>query len=92
MDGAIASLTGNEKLQPSKDQSTTEKHIVSDLLIATGVPAIDNSSGIILSLQFQHQFALLVLQPQVYVGVLLLKGRLCLPYGIEGFRNRLGSY
>ncbi len=68
MDGAIASLTGNEKLQPSKDQSTTEKHIVSDLLIATGVPAIDNSSGIILSLQFQHQFALLVLQPQVYVG------------------------
>ena len=67
-DEAIASLTGNEKLQPSKDQSTTEKHIVSDLLIATGVPAIDNSSGIILSLQFQHQFALLVLQPQVYVG------------------------
>lgn len=68
MDGAIASLTGNEKLQPSKDQSTTEKHIVSDLLIATGVPAIDNSSRIILSLQFQHQFALHVLQPQVYVG------------------------
>ena len=33
MDGAIASLTGNEKLQPSKAQSTTEKHIVSDLLI-----------------------------------------------------------
>lgn len=68
MDGAIASLTGNEKLQPAKDQSTTEKHIVSDLLVATGVPAIDNSSGIILNLLFQHQFALLVLQPQVYVG------------------------
>ena len=48
MDGAIASLTGNEELQPSKDQSTTEKHIVSDLLIATGVPAIDNSSVFIL--------------------------------------------
>ena len=68
MDGAIASLTGNEKLQPAKDQSTTEKHIASDLLVATGVPAIDNSSGIILNLLFQHQFALLVLQPQVYVG------------------------
>ena len=24
MDGAIASLTGNEKLQPAKDQSTTK--------------------------------------------------------------------
>ena len=35
-DEAIASLTGNEKLQPSKDQSTKEKHTVSDLLIATG--------------------------------------------------------
>ena len=68
MDGAIASLTGNEKLQPAKDQSTTEKHIVSDLLVATGVPAIDNSSGIILNLQFKHQFTLLVLQPQAYIG------------------------
>lgn len=67
-DGVIASLTGNEKLQPAKDQSTKEKHTVSDLLIAIGVPATGNSSGIILSLQFQHQFTLLVLQPQAYVG------------------------
>ena len=68
MDGAIASLTGNEKLQPSKDQSTKEKHTVSDLLIATGVPTTGNSSGIILNLQFKHQFTLLVLQPQAYIG------------------------
>lgn len=67
-DGVIASLTGNEKLQPAKDQSTKEKHTASDLLIAIGVPATGNSSGIILSLQFQHQFTLLVLQPQAYVG------------------------
>ena len=67
-DGVVASLTGNEKLQPAKDQSTKEKHTVSDLLIAIGVPATGNSSGIILSLQFQHQFTLLVLQPQAYVS------------------------
>lgn len=54
-DEAIASLTRNEKLQPSKDQSTKEKHTVSDLLIATGVPTTGNSSGIILNLQFKHQ-------------------------------------
>ena len=67
-DEAIASLTRNEKLQPSKDQSTKEKHTVSDLLIATGVPTTGNSSGIILNLQFKHQFTLLVLQPQAYIG------------------------
>lgn len=61
-------MTGNEKLQPSKDQSTKEKHTVSDLLIATGVPTTGNSSGIILNLQFKHQFTLLVLQPQAYIG------------------------
>lgn len=64
----IASLTENEKLQPAKDQSTAEKHTASDLMIATGVLDTSNSSKIILSLQFQHQFTLLVLQPQAYVG------------------------
>ena len=41
---------------------------MSDLLIATGVPTTGNSSGIILNLQFKHQFTLLVLQPQAYIG------------------------
>jgi len=64
----IASLTGNDKLQPAKDQSTLEKHTASDLMIATGVPDVSNSSRITLNLQFRHQFTLLVLQPQAYVG------------------------
>ena len=67
-DGVIASLTGNERLQPAKDQSTSEKHTASDLLIAMDVPADGNSSGMTLNLQFQHQFTLLVLQPRAYVG------------------------
>ena len=51
-----------------KTNPQKEKHTVSDLLIATGVPTTGNSSGIILNLQFKHQFTLLVLQPQAYIG------------------------
>ncbi|MBD9093869.1 MAG: hypothetical protein EGQ20_15265 [Bacteroides oleiciplenus] len=62
----ITSLVGNEILKPLKDQSTREKHIASDLMIATGTPTTNTPS--VLNLLFQHQFTLLVLQPQAYVG------------------------
>lgn len=92
-DEAIASLTRNEKLQPSKDQSTKEKHTVSDLLIATGVPTTGNSSGIILNLQFKHQFTLLVLATtSIHRLFCTRKCRFCLPQRIKNFRNRLSSY
>lgn len=67
-DAIITSLTGNEKLQPAKDQSTLEKHTASDLMIATSTPNASTSSQIILNLQFKHLFTLLVVQPQAYVG------------------------
>lgn len=64
----IASLVGNAKLQPATDQSTMEKHCDSDLMTAVGTPEVGSSSQIFLNLQFQHQFTLLVLHPQAYVG------------------------
>lgn len=64
----INSLIGNDKLQPAKDQSTLEQHTTSDLMIATGTPDVSNPSRIILNLLFQHQFTLLLLQPQAYIG------------------------
>ena len=67
MDKIIASLVGNEKLQPAQDQSSPEKYVSSDLMIAIGV--LDtNLSSIILSFPFHHQFTLLVLHPQAYIG------------------------
>lgn len=62
----ISSLVGNELLKPLEDQSTRENHIASDLMIATGTPTTGTPS--VLNLLFQHQFTLLVLQPQAYVG------------------------
>lgn len=64
----IASLRENVNLQPATDQSTMEKHCDSDLMIAVGTPEVGSSSQIFLNLQFQHQFTLLVVHPQAYVG------------------------
>lgn len=67
-DDITASLAKNEKLQPAKDQSSVQEYAASDLMIATGTPDTSNPSQIVLNLQFKHQFTLLVVHPQAYIG------------------------
>lgn len=67
-DDITASLVKNEKLQPTKDQSSVQEYAASDLMIATGTPDTTNPSQIVLNLQFKHQFTLLVVHPQAYIG------------------------
>lgn len=67
-DDITASLAKNEKLQPAKDQSSVQEYAASDLMIATGTSDTSNPSQIVLNLQFKHQFTLLVVHPQAYIG------------------------
>lgn len=67
-DNITTSLAKNEKLQPAKDQSSVQEYAASDLMIATGTPDTTNPSQIVLNLQFKHQFTLLVVHPQAYIG------------------------
>lgn len=67
-DNITTSLAKNEKLQPAKDQSSVQEYAASDLMIATGTPDTSNPSQIVLNLQFKHQFTLLVVHPQAYIG------------------------
>ncbi|WP_308755824.1 fimbrillin family protein [uncultured Bacteroides sp.] len=67
-DEIVASLTKNDKLQPAKDQSAMKEYAASDLMIATGTPDTSNPSQVVLNLQFKHQFTLLVVHPQTYIG------------------------
>lgn len=67
-DDITASLAKNEKLQPPKDQSSVQEYAASDLMIATGTPDTTNPSQTVLNLQFKHQFTLLVVHPQAYIG------------------------
>lgn len=67
-DEIVASLTKNDKLQPAKDQSAVKEYAASDLMIATGTPDTSNPSQVVLNLQFKHQFTLLVVHPQTYIG------------------------
>lgn len=64
----IASLAKHEKLQPAKDQSTLKEYAASDLMTATGTPDATDLSQVILNLHFKHQFTLLVVHPQAYIG------------------------
>lgn len=65
----ISSLATNTSLQPIKDQSNAENHIASDLMTAIGTFSTDPNNSIkkILTLNFTHQFVLLVLKPQVLI-------------------------
>lgn len=66
-DEIIASLAANTGLQPALDQSDAGKYTASDLMTASATPMydIDNPAKQILTLNFVHQFVLLVLKPQV---------------------------
>ena len=62
-----ASLAGNSLLQPIGNQATETNYHASDLMIATG--SAQNNSGTgqkTLTLEFKHQFALLVLNAWKY--------------------------
>lgn len=73
-DEIIASLADNGSLQPATDQSDTSGSLANytacDLMTASGTPEADsgNPARKILALNFEHQFALLVLDPQVYMA------------------------
>lgn len=66
----LKSLAANDLLAPITDQSDAEKYTSSDLMTAIGTLTVDTKDPYkkILSLNFKHQFTLLVLQPQVHVG------------------------
>lgn len=61
-DEIMASLAGNDKLQPKTDQSDSDKYTACDLMTAVGVVSGDTT----LNFKFEHRFALLVLQPQAH--------------------------
>lgn len=69
-DKILESLAANKLLTPKEDQSDPEKYTSSDLMTAIGTLIVDANDPYnkILSLDFKHQFTLLVLQPQVHVG------------------------
>ena len=73
MDQIIASLAANNSLQPTADQSGSDGSIANytacDLMTASGTPtaAGSNPPKQVLTLNFEHQFALLVLEPQAYM-------------------------
>lgn len=58
------------------DQSTRERYAASDLLTAIGTPTTDaaNPARKILTLNFKHQYALMILEPQVYAEVVAPAG------------------
>lgn len=75
-EGILESLATNPALAPEKDQSNAEKYTSSDLMTAIGTLTVDAKDPYkkILSLNFKHQFTLLVLQPQVHVDCFEPKG------------------
>lgn len=69
-DAILASLAGNDGLQPVTNQSNTDgsAYTNSDLMTASGTPENGNTaSEKILTLDFKHQFCLLVLVPRASV-------------------------
>ena len=82
----IASLAANSLLQPSTAQSSsppgrTDNYSASDLMTASGTATTDDNKT--LTLNFEHQFALLILEPQVYMP--------CTAPADGGFVYRAGS-
>lgn len=65
------------KLSPKLDQSTQENYALSDLMTASGTPTIDpnDPSKLVLTLEFTHQFSLLILKPRALVKCLAPEGK-----------------
>ncbi len=88
-DQIIASLAANSSLQPTTDQSgsdgSTANYTACDLMTASGTPTADGSNPQkqVLTLNFEHQFVLLVLEPQAYME--------CTAPADGGFVYRSGS-
>ncbi|MCD8182861.1 MAG: fimbrillin family protein [Bacteroides sp.] len=62
-------LTAHADLQPVPDQSDADKYTACDLMIAGGTPtAGSNPSEKILTLDFKHQFAQLVMIPKIVIA------------------------
>ena len=78
----IASLAANSSLQPGTSQATAADYTACDLMTASGTPTANATDAAkkILTLNFKHQFALLVLKPQVFVA--------CTPPAGAGFVYR----
>ena len=78
----IASLAANNSLQPGTSQATAADYTACDLMTASGTPTVNATDPAkkILTLNFKHQFALLVLKPQVFVA--------CTPPAGAGFVYR----
>ena len=71
-DEIIASLAANPALQPTSNQNdpsgTLANYTACDLMTASGTPAAGNTlAEKTLTLKFTHQFALLILEPKVYM-------------------------
>lgn len=85
-DAILASLADNKDLQPVTDQSNTDgsAYTNSDLMTAYGTPENGNTaSEKILTLDFKHQFSLLVLVLRASVG--------CTAPADGGFAYRTGA-
>ena len=78
----IVSLAANSSLQPGTSQATAADYTACDLMTASGTPTANATDPAkkILTLNFKHQFALLVLKPQVFVA--------CTPPADAGFVYR----
>ena len=78
----IVSLAANSSLQPGTSQATAADYTACDLMTASGTPTANATDPAkkILTLNFKHQFALLVLKPQVFVA--------CTPPAGAGFVYR----
>ena len=62
----VSSLVNNEHLQPAADQSTEADYAASDLMIATANADATVIDKVTLTLNFKHQFSLLVMTPIIY--------------------------
>lgn len=62
----VSSLVNNEHLQPAVDQSDAANYAASDLMIAASVANATDIEKVTLTLNFKHQFSLLVMTPIIY--------------------------
>ncbi|WP_052724936.1 fimbrillin family protein [Parabacteroides sp. HGS0025] len=62
----VSSLVNNEHLQPAADQSDAANYAASDLMIAASVANATDIEKVTLTLNFKHQFSLLVMTPIIY--------------------------
>ena len=69
-------LANNAKLQPAADQSTPAAYTGSDLMAAVAKPTVDpaNANKKVLTLEFEHLHALLVLKPRGLINYLAPAG------------------